>query len=240
MKTMPSILRPGAIAVSLSLLALVGCTWGFGGEEPSVTDMHRQLSRTVDIQTGVVLGDLTRARDAAAWLATHEELQSFPEGSDHYRARMRGYAGLIAQANTLGEVAARTGQMAAACGSCHQETRSGPRFVMRSQPPRGTELGSQMVRHIWAADRMWEGLVGPSDEAWQAGAEALEDAWLPVTVLSVGYGPRGEVDGMIGEIRSLAVRAQTAGDQEERARLYGEMLGTCSRCHGQGGVMVER
>jgi len=54
-------LRPPRL--TLPLLALVwasGCTWGSGGGERDMPEMHRNLSKTVDIQTGVVQGDLAK------------------------------------------------------------------------------------------------------------------------------------------------------------------------------------
>jgi hypothetical protein len=46
----------------LAILAMSGCGWSFGPGQVEPPEMHRQFSRTVDIQTGVILGDLARAR----------------------------------------------------------------------------------------------------------------------------------------------------------------------------------
>ena len=85
-----------------------------------------------------------------------------------------------------------------------------------------------MVRHLWAADRMWEGLVGPSDDAWLAGSSALAGS------LSL---PSGNVRGpeeLLRQVGALAGEAETATGQEARAEIYGRLLGTCSQCHASG------
>ncbi len=238
---MNRLLRPAAAtALSLSVMLQAGCAWGFGGGDANTTEMHRQLSRTVSIQTGVVLGDMDRVQDAASWLAAHQERRAYPPDADTHRAEMRGYAALISQASDLGEVAGRTGQMAAACGSCHQALDAGPRFVLRSGPPEGKGPGARMVRLLWASDRMWEGLVGPSDSAWNAGVEVLDEIWLhgQTTASSPQYA--ASLLGIGGNISEIASAARSALTLEARAEIYGKMLNTCVRCHGTVGVMVER
>ncbi len=233
--------RPGAAAtLSLSVVFLAGCAWGFGGPDDAITDMHRQFSRTGDVQTAVVLGDLERARASGTWLATHEDRGPLPTGADPYRAQMKGYAALIGQAQTLASAAAQTGWMAAACGDCHQATGAGPRFVVQAGPPEATTPGSRMVRHLWAADRMWEGLVGPSDEAWLAGARALGTMEAsPATALLASTSPQGS-PLFSARISDLAAAAASARDQEGRALVYGQLLDTCTRCHSGAGVLTQR
>jgi cytochrome c553 len=204
--------------------------------------MHRQFSRTVDIQTGVVLGDLERVRDAASWLATREEKGSFPEEVDVFQAEIRGYAALMGQDRDLATVATRTGLMAGACGRCHQAVDGGPRFVVGNGPPPGAPGAQAMIDHLWAADRMWEGLVGPSDNAWQAGARALEGAWSRGGAADPEAVPTGSMDrqGIPDRMVSLAREALDATSQEARGEVYGEILSTCTACHGGSGVLARR
>lgn len=223
----------------LGLLLVGGCSWGSGPSDRDIPEMHRKFSRTFDIQTGIVEGDLQRVKEAATWIVTREEKTSLPPGSEDYERAMLGHAAMVARAQTLQSAADRTGHLAAACGSCHQSMARGPRFVIGSALPDGDSREAQMIRHLWAADRMWEGLVGPSDAAWSAGASALAETG-PALVQALRTSTTGGVSaGLIQEVRAVAGEAALAETQEDRADVYGRMLGTCSRCHRAIGIQVE-
>jgi cytochrome c553 len=234
-------LRPKiATPLFISLMLLSGCTWGVGGGDGDIPEMHRNLSRTVDIQTGVIEGDLARAREAASWLISRRGQTPFPPEAQVYEEEMLGYAALIAEARDLRIVATQTGNLAAACGSCHGALNGGPRFVVGSDAPGGETQEAHMVRHLWAADRMWEGLVGPSEEVWLAGAQALAKTEPALAKTFRASMPPGELEGFLQEVKVLANEALSAIGQAERADVYGRMLYTCNRCHASAGVFVER
>lgn len=224
----------------LLLLGAGGCTWGLGFGESETTEMHRHFSRTVDIQTGVVVGDLERATSAGEWLATYSGVdEKYPQGAP-YLEDMRAEAFTIAQAPDLDSVAEATGRMAAACGNCHSATDGGPHFVVGSMPPAGGSDAATMIRHLWAADRMWEGLVGPSSEAWQAGAKVLaEDGDTFGDLVQTSSSP-DRARSYVSAIQELGLRASEAVSQDARAMTYADLLGTCNRCHSTIGVMAER
>ncbi len=238
---MKTTIRPiAALGLSLVLLLTAGCSWGFERWNLETTEMHRQLSRTVDIQTGVILGDLDRANQAASRLAIYEGPRGIPSGAAAYLQEMQGQAVLISRTTDMDSVAESTGRMAAACGSCHLAAGGGPRFVVAGGPQGSNPEAENMIRFLWAADRMWEGLVGPSNDSWQAGLAVLvEDP------ISMGTGlhasTHGSISGPYAEaVRHLAARGMEARTQEERAVIYGELLGTCNDCHSAAGHLVER
>jgi cytochrome c553 len=202
--------------------------------------MHRQFSKTVDIQTGVVVGDLARAQEAGAWIATHQDQEALGPDLDAYRAEIRGYAALISQAGDLDTVSRHTGQMAAACGRCHEATSGGPHFVVAGGPPQGSPTAQQMILHLWATDRMWEGLIGPSEESWKAGAEALRDAWDTAQVLVPTSSTPRDLPLPTARMHQLAQEAVSASTAEARAAAYGKVLATCNDCHATRGLMAER
>jgi cytochrome c553 len=227
-----------------ALLALLmgaqGCSWNLGRTNPEPTEMHRHFSRTVDIQTGIVVGDLDRARSAAEWLATYQGLEaSGPAGASHLEA-VRAEAYLISQATDLDSVAKAAGTMAAACGGCHRATNAGPNFVTGSGYPEGQSQAATMIRHLWAADRLWEGLVGPSEDAWDAGAHALGQGWASFgQVIQASASPE-RARGYVAAVQDLAGAAANATTQEARGAVFGEILSTCNRCHSAVGVAAER
>ncbi len=88
---------------------------------------------------------------------------------------MQNAAQLALAAVDLKAAAVAVADMAQACGGCHLAL-SGPNFSGSSPAGEESSVVADMERHRWAADRMWEGLVGPSETAWLAGAATLEDA----------------------------------------------------------------
>lgn len=220
----------------LLLLALGACSWGFQESNREIPEMHKNLSRAVDLQTGVIQGDLEKARAAARWILERQELSSFPQSAQSFEAELLGYASNISTATELKAVAAQTGQLAAACGSCHQANGGGPKFVVGSTSPAGDSREAQMLRHLWAADRMWEGLVGPSEEAWTAGAKALAETQPALARAYRESADSRGLEGFLGEVNNLAQEASIASNLADRAEVYGRMLDTCNRCHTSLGI----
>jgi len=233
--------QPPLIVSALSVLFLIpsACTWGFGSPEPETNAMHRQFSRTVDIQTGVVLGDLSRAHEAAVRLAAYPEPGESRPDTDPYTSAIRAYASVISQASDLDSVARQVGQIAAACGDCHTAVEGGPRFVLGSGPPQSDTRAAAMIRHLWAADRMWEGLIGPSETAWTSGAEALKENWTASGVMIQASSVPDQTSGYLSQIQKLGEKALSAQGPGDRAQVYAEILGTCNRCHQATGTLAE-
>ena len=223
---MSSFFRPrGSAFLALAMFLVSSCTWGLGRGSQDTPEMHRDFSKTVDIQTAIIQGDLDRAKEAASWLADQHPVTSTPAGSPTHPSDLGRSAALIARAEDLSTAAAETGKIGAACGNCHVATGGGPRFDLQSGPPGGDSQGATMVRHLWAADRMWEGLVGPSDGAWLAGARALAAS------LSLASGTVRGPDELLRVVGGLAAEAEETEGQPARAEVYGRLIATCSQCH---------
>jgi hypothetical protein len=84
-----------------------------------------------------------------------------------------------------------------------------------------------MARHVWAVDRLWEGLVGADDTRWSRGLAVLSDAPLPFTTLRDG--PRLATELQRRARAQLDTRATTLSD--DRGAAYGEILSICAGCH---------
>lgn len=220
----------------LALFAIGGCTWGFQGSNGEIPEMHNNLSKTVDIQTGVIQGDLDKAQAAAQWLISRQAQNSFPPSAKVFEDEILESASIISTATELMAVAIQASRIAASCGSCHQASGGGPNFVVGTKSPTGDSQEEQMLRHLWAADRMWEGLVGPSDEAWIAGATAMAKTQPALAQAFRDSAMVQATEGFLGEVNRLAEEALRASDLAGRADVYGRLLGTCNRCHGPSGI----
>ena len=87
-----------------------------------------------------------------------------------------------------------------------------------------------MRTHQWAAQHMWEGLIASSNERWLTGATELSTIALTL-VAGESTAPRSNISGDVEQVRIFANRALASTDQDARALIFGEILGTCSHCH---------
>ena len=166
------------------------------------------------------------------WLAEHSP-PDLPVGTDSFVDELHKYARRAADARNLEDAAYATGRIAQACGACHREYAGGPVPVLPPEAEKGADLPIHMVRHAWAVRRMWEGLVVPSDDAWMAGARALEETPLKPGVASTENAE--EADYLEKRCHGLGSRAQLVAGPSARARIYGELIATCADCHQLAG-----
>ncbi|MCX5748484.1 MAG: hypothetical protein NT062_39035, partial [Proteobacteria bacterium] len=128
---------------------------------------------------------------------------------------------------TAASLAARLGR---ACSKCHEAHDGIVTFVWEPAPEDAPALAAQMKRHQWAAARLWDGLVGPSDTMWSEGAHVLATTRLDAAQ-AVGRTHNADVAALAQKVRAIATRATTVDDHDARAQLYGELLSTCAACH---------
>jgi len=201
------------------------------GVTPTQAHMYAHFDRTLEVHDALVRGDMERARRGAEWLATHQDAAMLPEGSERFSTLMRGQAGRVSEASELQEAAVAVARMASACGGCHEEYGIDPRFLMGAPPPGGSGAKAEMALHVWASERMWNGLVGPDDYAWTSGASALTKGWLSPRDVVADPSTRERVRELVQQVYQVGTRAGTVSDAQARAEVYGEFLTTCIDCH---------
>lgn len=191
--------------------------------------MRSHMDAVMDLQADLVGGRLAHAREMAAWLAQHDTRFDPLETRD---GELQHAAEAIAKAPDLASAAAGVGRLGRACGSCHQAHAANVDafFVQTRLPAAQPTLEAQMARHAWAARRLWEGVVTPSNSAWLAGAQIMVTSSIDLT-RTTNAKPNERVVELSEEMRAFATRALDMSDHDARASLYGEMLVTCVQCH---------
>jgi cytochrome c553 len=186
----------------------------------------------LSIHDAVVMGRLADAKQPAGYLAKHWPDQVLETWIPFVRS-LRSTAAEVEHAENLQAAAKGTADLALSCGECHEALDDGPTFDPPPEPPAGDEAAAVMHRHRWATDRLWEGVVQPSTERWMQGIDALQR--LP----DCQEDPGGEqltadIEAARAATERVRLQAKDATDLRDRARLYGELLGTCSTCHLAG------
>jgi hypothetical protein len=229
---------PGSLFVPLLVLAACAGPPQREGVTPVQAHMYAHFDRAGEVHDALVRGQIDRARAEARWLATHPETRMLPVGSEPYSAAMAGHATSASEASDLQHAAIAAAQMGRTCGDCHRQYDVKPRFLVGTAAPTGSGPAAEMALHVWAADRMWQGLIGPDDFAWTSGARGLTLGWLNPGEVVADPGDRERLRNLIRQVYELAARAEMASDPEARAEVYGAFLTTCIDCHQLTGAII--
>jgi mono/diheme cytochrome c family protein len=195
----------------------------------SSTEQHMQAHFTdaLLIRKAVIAGTPEKAARPAEALAQAEGLGDYPTSWRPFVERMQQVARRITDSTSASQAAGATADLGVTCGGCHQQ-RGGPKVSSTPLPPEGPALADRMQRHAWATERLWEGLIVPSSEAWSAGARALgESPFTPPMLTQGGVRARSAAS----DFAKLVVKAPSKKTVEERAALYAELLVVCGGCH---------
>jgi mono/diheme cytochrome c family protein len=190
--------------------------------------MQSHFSIVGQVRAALTQGELNAARNPARQLADHPEHEDMPQGVESPLEDVRAFARSVARSTSVSDAARCTAEIGAACGRCHDAAGMGPAVADWVMPPAGAASGTHMLRHAWAADRLWDGLITPSDRLWEAGAIALTED--PIFRPSDTGGQEANV--LAREIHDLGTEARRLEDVNQRAGIYGRILDTCARCHG--------
>jgi hypothetical protein len=226
------------IIVGLAVVALAiqaGCARaGAPAPGPRSVRMTEHFTRAGQLYAAVAGGHLDSVRQRAQDILDHETGEGLPARSMRYVDELRAFTSLAVRAPDVEAAAAAVARVGAACGACHSELKRGPQYArtaMVPPPAPDPDVASRMRRHRWAADRLWEGLIGPSDVAWRAGAQVLRDAALYTDALTSDVTQYEQVTRLAWTVHEIGARSDITRDRNQRAGLYGELLATCARCH---------
>ena len=201
-------------------------------ESDIAVHMHEHLVRLTDIKSAVLIGDLEAARLSAEWLALHKPFDTLTPMYASFVDSMREDAYVIIEAQDVETAANGVAAIATDCAGCHTALEVNLEFGVDQEPSSWTDLQSHMQRHLWGVDRLWEGLIGPSDAAWSRGIRMLAEAPLKGTENHWGEGDVQEVgDALAVRVHELSMEAASALTPDARASVYAELISACAACH---------
>jgi cytochrome c553 len=193
--------------------------------------MIRHFGPTVALQSAIVVGELPAAKRAAENLISRLNTEKHPVEWGPSLNEVRDAAKAVTRAETLEAAATATAHLGFACGKCHDNLDvpfDEVALPLTTTPP--ADLPQAMHRHLRAADDLWLSLLGASDERWAVGAANLAQA----NVYPIEEGATSDtMRATATRFHALAEVAQTTRAPAERAALYGNLLGTCARCHSE-------
>ncbi len=184
--------------------------------------MHQNFDLLRAIERLLIKGKLEDARTFAAAIA------SSPEEPAHgswaaYTVTIRDRAAAVARATDVGDALRKTASIGGVCGKCHDDQVVKLALdTVPKLPPDQPSLDARMARHRWAADRLWEGVIGNSDEAWKAGLDVLA---------ATPFEQPADRAGIAKQLQRQADLARRPSKLADRATTYGDILATCASCH---------
>lgn len=201
---------------------------------PERGQMITHFDLAVHARGHVIDGDVRAFRHAAEELAELEPADDLAPEIILQLGPMRYEAREGALARSVEEAALAAAKIARTCGDCHQSAGVGlgDRFTIGGPPPPGS-AARHMAGLAWTSRLLWDGLIGPSDRTWTAGAEGLVELGVLPEGLPADL-PAGDVRVAGVRLRQLAEKALLTRDPDERVEVLGEIWTTCARCHAGG------
>ncbi|MDZ7781257.1 MAG: hypothetical protein U5R14_15190 [Gemmatimonadota bacterium] len=199
--------------------------------------MLRHYDHARTLSSAAIFGDEGRARASATAIHEEDDLVRVPgDAEDEYRAFQASVAS-VEEADGREELARSAATVARECGDCHLASGLGPTFSV-GRPDEVVTPRDHLRVLAWGSSRMWESLVGGSDLAWRAGARALSGELLREELYASRVSD-AEIDSaraLSEQLHGLGVEALATSTRNERARVLGEIWGTCSACHELVGI----
>jgi len=194
----------------------------------TVAQMHTWLQLAEAARSQLTAGDLDAARASAASMAASPSPADIPASWRPFAADLLAEATALASAETPQAAGGHLGRMALACGTCHTEAGVVEQVAMVVLPEEMNDNDARMDNHQWASDWMWFGLVTADARFYRLGAATFSGPGLPRPTDAVSG---TEMRTLLEQVGRIAKFAEGAGDDEERASNYGELLAACATCH---------
>lgn len=233
-------MRTNNYNVAVLTVFVSGCIGLAAAQETNVADhMQHHNDAMIAIQRSIIAGSLDGVREPARWLQEHDKPAGLTAADEDFIDSVRAAAGAVLEADSLEAAAEAASQMGLACGNCHLASGVTVEFDEVDRPSDKETEKPHMQRHQWAADRMWEGLIGPSQTSWHRGSDLLFESPVKPDVLA-RHGGGDEAIGMSRRIHQLSANATVTSDPGERAEIFAEFIANCGSCHVELGARVGR
>jgi len=192
--------------------------------------MKDHFTAVVLVRDALIVGNLELAKWNASFLAKQEPDPAVASWS-LYVDHLREQAARVAEAPTLAAATGASTALALECGRCHAANGVSPSFPAVDRRAAASGPGPHMRRHEWAAEQMWDGLVGPSEERWNDGVRELAEAPLAQEEILANATVAPSIAKLATDVHALGGEGGKATTWDDRAAVYGRLLATCAACH---------
>lgn len=188
-------------------------------------DMLRHYADAEEMRRSLVTGRLGDYHAAAAAVARDEWKPAAVDEKRIFLDGIRSAASAAQAAPTLAAGAVALGSLGEVCASCHLQ--SGRPEVPLAPEDSSPRPDARMFAHAVAADRLWAGLILPSDASWMSGVQLLAAA--------ASDSDDSAARAASQRLRALGQEGRSAS-VAERGRIFADVLIACSSCHEREAV----
>ncbi len=182
------------------------------------------------LKEALLVGEVDTVRETAGWFLERYSSGKYPPGWASHMSKLMGWADAAYRAEDTESAAIAVSHLSLRCGACHKEMGVGGLFA---EPEDFDPSQPQMAQYRFAVDRMWEGLVAPSQEHWLRGVDVYASA-----LTCPQMDPSAAVDPVAphhefacNSMLTLASSARSARSPQARARAFAGVVGSCAGCH---------
>lgn len=223
------------LTISLAAVSVSSCPRG-ATESPDLSaqnlewTMLEHFDHVAAIRDAVVVGELETVAERAEVLVAETRPDQYPSVWRPHVETLLHEARTVATSATVASAASGAARLANACGACHVATEAEVEFGDVQLPPEDETVQAAMARHRWAVERLWEGIIGPSDYAWDQGAMVFVGTPGCGELFENSLDKPGRRQ-LCETVDRLGRRAHGLTDRAARVAVYGDFLATCSGCH---------
>lgn len=194
--------------------------------------MHDRLTRLTAARDSVIHGRHDEARSTLQTVADETMPGNAPGAWRVHLQDMRDLAAAGAESSDAQDLAEAVSGLARTCGSCHAQLDATPRFVAVPTPA----ADQHMAAHAWAADRMWEGLIGPDTNRWIRASTVLRTETAEGGSLYAGLSledaaAAAQLHQRVHDLGESTAAARSGA--ADRASVYAALIQTCATCHAR-------
>lgn len=199
-------------------------------------EMQSHFEAGTTVRDAIIRGDVAAAKAGFEALGGGDVPYGLPQGSQPLFEAMQGAAKQGAAASTSADQATALVATLRACGGCHAKVNARPEWDVPDAPSRDPGVRQHMARHKWAMDRMYEGVVGPTESSWAQAAAILKDHAVDEAELARGVKLTPEAKAAAERLHELGKEARAAETPELRGEKFAEALTACATCHVDVGM----
>lgn len=196
--------------------------------------MKEHFDQVGVMQNAVIRGDLEALREPAKFMAEHKAAGMPPKAATQILA-MQTAARRAAEASDINMAANAVATMASTCGTCHRATETVVKPAAPADPPKTEDLAAHMLAHQQAVEYLYQGLIAPSDDLWQKGAQLLRASPMQKEKFPADEKLTDDIRAFEAKTHQFADMAHKAGDPKTRVGVYGAVIASCAGCHGLHG-----
>lgn len=204
-------------------------------EVEMVAVMEGHYHAAISGHDALIRGDIETLRSRLAKIEGQSLPTAAPKSWRPYHAELRKAAQSAAMVTDLEGAASVMVAVTEACGTCHAALGVEKIYFWPAPPDAEDTIKTTMNTHQWATERLWEGVTGPWDNAWDRGTAAL----AKTQIFEAGDAVTNSLRAREAALRELGQQAQETSGLHERALIYGRLLNTCAGCHQEAGISIQ-